>query len=101
MVMKRIRPFKLRVDWFLQSINQSRYVTVELWFMGRDNPWVIHREETAERAVDWAVAWLRGRGFSFWCDIDGHQARNDTHITLHPRLTAVPPEEYNPNMTPT
>lgn len=86
--MRTIEPFKLRVDWTVQDAYPNEYVVVELRIMGR-NPMVIRHCPTPAEAVGVARKWLEDRGFSFLCDIDGHQRRNDKHITLH----ATPPRK--------
>lgn len=78
---KQIKPFKLRIDWICQEA-YGDLVDVELHIMDEE-PKVIHRAANPPEAAGWARKWLADRGFDFLCDIDGHQRRNDRHVTLH------------------
>jgi hypothetical protein len=69
------------VDWFLHDTYGSP-VEVDLEIMNR-HPKTLRKFDTIHEAVDWAVRFFRGRGLKYWCDIDLHQRRDDTHITLH------------------
>lgn len=76
-----MKPFKLRVDWFLQEVYGDK-VTVELLVMD-EPPKVLRRFDYAPDAAGWARKWLEDRGFNWWCDINTAQREGWSHITLH------------------
>jgi hypothetical protein len=77
-------PFKIRIDWYLSTVYPEEPVRVELHIMDEE-PKVLRTFGHIETCIAWSKAYLRERGFDYWCDIDLHQRRDDTHITLHPR----------------
>jgi hypothetical protein len=76
-------PFKLRVDWTCHNA-YGDLVVVELHRMDED-PVDLVKTVDISSAIDYALRWLMGRGFDYWCDVDLHQRLDHTHITFHPR----------------
>jgi hypothetical protein len=80
--------FNLRVDWTMAAYFYDK-VYVELDRV-HDHSSTLARFDEILDAISYAKRYLSIRGFTYTCDIDAHQGRNDTHITLHAKRKGRP-----------
>ena len=71
----------------MQRFYPEERVEVELHLLGEDwvaeEPKLLRTFDTVPEAVAWAVAWFKGRGVHFICDVERHQRENHSYVVLH------------------
>jgi hypothetical protein len=81
--------FSVRVDWSMHAFYWDK-VFVELDRNNGDYASTLARFDTVLDAIAYAKHYLAFRGYGFTCNVEAHQERNDTHITLHAKKERRP-----------